>query len=121
MLNRRGQNIAEYSILIALVIAAAVAMQTYVKRGIQGRVADAVDWAPAVDLGNATAGGAGTLNFSTGQYEPYYIDNDLVRSSGSNISEDASARGQITRTFAKDTENKTGTENITAAQKRTAN
>jgi len=48
MLKRKGQNIAEYSILIALVIAAAVAMQTYIRRGVQGRMADAVDHAPGV-------------------------------------------------------------------------
>jgi hypothetical protein len=41
--DRKGQNTAEYAILIALVIAAAVAMQTYVKRGMQGRVHDASD------------------------------------------------------------------------------
>ena len=40
MLNKKGQNTAEYAILIALVIAAAVGMQTYVKRGLQARVHD---------------------------------------------------------------------------------
>ncbi len=39
--DKKGQNTAEYAILIALIIGAAVAMQTYVKRGIQGRVHDA--------------------------------------------------------------------------------
>jgi len=43
LLNKRGQSIAEYSILIALVIAAAVGIQTYVKRGWQGRAKDASD------------------------------------------------------------------------------
>ena len=42
-LNKKGQNIAEYSILIALVIAVVIGMQTYVKRGIQGRVKDGAD------------------------------------------------------------------------------
>jgi len=40
---KKGQNTAEYAIIIALVIAAAIAMQTYVKRGVQGRVHDASD------------------------------------------------------------------------------
>jgi len=40
---KKGQNTAEYAIVIALVIAAALAMQTYVKRGLQGRVHDASD------------------------------------------------------------------------------
>lgn len=43
MLNKKGQNTAEYAILIALVIAAAVGMQTYVKRGWQGRMKDTSD------------------------------------------------------------------------------
>ena len=42
-LNKKGQSIAEYSILIALVIAAAIGIQTYVKRGWQGRAKDASD------------------------------------------------------------------------------
>lgn len=41
--SRKGQNTAEYAILIALVVAAAVAMQTYVKRGAQARVKDSAD------------------------------------------------------------------------------
>ena len=62
MLNRRGQNTAEYAILIALVIAAAVAMQTYVKRSVQGGVKYTVD---------RLKSGSGAT--ATGQYEPYYL------------------------------------------------
>ena len=40
---RKGQSTAEYAIVIGLVIAAAVAMQVYVKRGIQGKVKDLTD------------------------------------------------------------------------------
>ncbi len=35
--NKKAQSTAEYAILIALVVGAVVAMQTYVKRGIQAR------------------------------------------------------------------------------------
>lgn len=113
MLNHKGQNIAEYSILIALVIAAAVAMQVYVKRGLQGRVADAVDHAPAADLGDA-----GTINFTTKQYEPYYVDTDVKRSTESDIGEAAGARGETTRTITQEKETKTGTEKITGVEQR---
>jgi Flp pilus assembly pilin Flp len=41
--NKKAQSTAEYAILIGLVVAAVVGMQTYVKRGIQGRVKDAGD------------------------------------------------------------------------------
>lgn len=35
-----GQSTAEYAILIGVVVAAAVGMQTYIKRGVQARVHD---------------------------------------------------------------------------------
>jgi Flp pilus assembly pilin Flp len=40
---KRGQSTAEYAVLIALVVAAVVGMQTYVKRGLQARMKDAGD------------------------------------------------------------------------------
>ncbi|MDP8259862.1 MAG: hypothetical protein P9L96_02510 [Candidatus Gygaella obscura] len=36
--NKKGQSTAEYAILIGLVIAAAIGMQTYVKRGMQAKL-----------------------------------------------------------------------------------
>ncbi|MFA5356896.1 MAG: hypothetical protein WC301_05800 [Candidatus Omnitrophota bacterium] len=123
MFNRKGQNIAEYSILIAIVIAAAVAMQVYVKRGIQGRVADAVDHAPDVDLtGIDMVDGAqanvGTLEFTTKQYEPYYVDTDVTRGAERTVTDTGGARGQVTKTIAKDEQTKTGKETTTAAESR---
>ena len=43
LFNRKGQNTAEYAILIGLVVAAAIGMQTFVKRGFQQRVRVAVN------------------------------------------------------------------------------
>lgn len=94
MLNRKGQNIAEYSILIALVIAAAVAMQVYVKRGIQGRVADAVDHAPEI---TDFAEKGTTLNFKTRQYEPYYVDSNAAVASTRGLTENITNNVMITR------------------------
>lgn len=100
MLNRKGQNIAEYSILIALVIAAAVAMQVYVKRGIQGRVADAVDYAPKVEvlLGVENP----NLEFTTKQYEPYYTESSGEVTSDRAYSDTLGARGQTGREITKE-------------------
>jgi len=39
----RGQSASEYALLIALVLAAFVGMQTYVKRGIQAAIKENVD------------------------------------------------------------------------------
>jgi hypothetical protein len=92
MLKRKGQNIAEYSILIALIIAAAVAMQVYVKRGMQGRIADAVDYNPTVSPDQYT-----TYNWETKQYEPYYLDANAVVSSDRTYQETLGNRGQTQR------------------------
>ena len=43
LFNRKAQSTAEYAILIGLVVGALVLIQTYVKRGIQGRFKDASD------------------------------------------------------------------------------
>ncbi|MDD5130711.1 MAG: hypothetical protein PHS66_06685 [Candidatus Omnitrophica bacterium] len=58
---KKGQSTAEYAVVIGLVIAAAVAMQVYVKRGIQGKMKDAADYNdPAATM------------LRTTQYEPNY-------------------------------------------------
>ena len=61
--NKRAQNTAEYAILISLVVAGIIAMQTYAQRALQGRVRDA-----SLFLVNATSGLG-----NTAQYEPYYL------------------------------------------------
>lgn len=71
--NKKAQNTAEYAILIALVIAAAMAIQTYVKRGLEGRVRDAV---------TKYATDTSTLG-TTKQYEPYYMKSDYTTTSDS--------------------------------------
>lgn len=43
LFRKKGQSTAEYAILIGIVIAAAVGIQTYVKRGIQAKFKDTVD------------------------------------------------------------------------------
>ena len=79
-LGKRAQTTAEYAILIALVVGAVVAMQIYVKRGIQGRVRNVVDHTGA---GGDVAGQ--TLNFTAEQYEPYYTTStaDTTQNTGS--------------------------------------
>ncbi len=43
MLGQRGQSTLEYAVLIVVIIAALIAMQVYLKRGIQGRVRESAD------------------------------------------------------------------------------
>lgn len=98
MLRKKGQNIAEYVILVALIIAAAAAMQVYIRRGLQGRMADAVDFAPSVSLGSVGANETNFLNFTTRQYEPYYQKSEANVTSDMNYVDKIAARSSINRT-----------------------
>lgn len=62
--NTKGQNTAEYALLIALVIAAILAMQQYAKNALQARVRDASRY--------MTTSGGGTTIGNTDQYMPDY-------------------------------------------------
>ena len=60
----KGQSTAEYAILIALVVAAVIAMQTFAKRALQARIKGAAEY-----LRDETSDNLG-LEL---QYEPYYL------------------------------------------------
>jgi Flp pilus assembly pilin Flp len=64
--NRKAQNTAEYALLIALVVAGVIAMQTYAQRALQARIHDVSQY-----MTNAT----GNIGNDT-QYEPYYMSSD---------------------------------------------
>jgi len=61
---QRGQSTAEYAVVIGLVVAAVLAMQVYVKRGLQGKIAGAANY--------FAVQGKGT----TKQWEPDYASSD---------------------------------------------
>lgn len=63
MKNKKAQNTAEYAILISLVVAGIIAMQTYAQRALQARVRDAGTY-----LKTETSALGATV-----QYEPYYL------------------------------------------------
>ena len=67
LFNKKAQNTAEYAILIGVIIAATIGIQTWVKRGLMGRVRDAVNHVPIA----AVVGGS-TLTFGGDQFEPGY-------------------------------------------------
>ena len=66
--NKRGQNTAEYAILISLVVAGVVAMQTYVTRALNARSYDGSKYMVAATTMN-TEGTGITGSFNTLQYE----------------------------------------------------
>ena len=90
MLKRKGQNIAEYSILITLIIVAAVGMQTYVKRGLSGRVKNVVD-----HTGSPGDVGGVALNLTGTQYTPYYEESKSEVQSHSEAKRGLSAYGGL--------------------------
>lgn len=68
MINRPGQSLGELAILLALIAAVVIGMQTYFKRGLQARYKSIVD-ASADAFTHAGEDGAIT---ALRQYEPYY-------------------------------------------------
>lgn len=64
----KGQSTAEYALLIALVVAAVIAMQTFAKRAIQARIFDASKF-----MVNETSELGSTV-----QYEPYYLSSEYA-------------------------------------------
>ncbi|MFA5144927.1 MAG: hypothetical protein WC723_02860 [Candidatus Omnitrophota bacterium] len=97
--NKKAQTTAEYAILIGLVVAALIAMQTYVKRGLQGRMKDATDTF-ATETTNLGA---------TTQYEPYYLNQASTGTSSSQQSEGITEGGGVSRT-QNATSTRTGTQ-----------
>jgi len=75
--NKKAQNTAEYAILISLVVAGIIAMQTYAQRALQGRVRGASQY-----LVNQTTEFGDQV-----QYEPYYLNKSYNVTQGSTISE----------------------------------
>ncbi len=65
--NKRAQQTAEYALLISLVVAAVVAMQTYAQRALQGRIRQG-----AIYMKNQTDTHFGTTETKL-QYAPYYL------------------------------------------------
>ncbi len=105
-LNKKAQTTAEYAILIALVIAAAVAMQTYVKRGLSGGVKFAVD--KMQKPGDA---------YNTGQYEPYYLRSGYTTTVGQYVdTEETLAGGEVERTFGAKTTERPGFQITTSTE-----
>ena len=89
LLNRNGQQTAEYAVLIAVVVGAVVAMQVYVKRSLQGKVKDVTD-----HVGDSL----GTdKNPVLSQYEPYYSDSGYDVTQAQSVNEKYLAGGKVDR------------------------
>jgi len=92
-LRRVGQSTAEYAVLLAVVAAAIISMQIYIKRGVQGRIRDLSD--QICDVSNHYEKGSTNSTFITDQ-------------SGNSVT---SYSGGVTTTYSNDITNRTGGEN----------
>lgn len=97
----RAQSTAEYAIILGVVIGAAVAMQLYVKRGLQAKISDGTDAFTGIEAtltpsdAAATTGGSVVLG-TTSQYEPYYIESSNERFQ-ENIEQEHMGSGKIVK------------------------
>jgi len=92
----RAQSVAEYSVCLALVLAAVLGMQLYVKRGLQGRYKELVDHAAK------QASSVAQLTTNPKQYEPYYVQDQFTVSQSKITNESTNYEGQTTRDFLED-------------------
>ncbi len=102
---KKAQNTAEYAILIGLIIAAATAMQTYIKRGLQGRIKGGVDYV-ATQTSELDTDATGPH----GQYEPYYLKSQFDTSSSRDVQKRESKGGSVSRNITNDTTVRKGTQ-----------
>jgi uncharacterized protein (UPF0333 family) len=61
-MTRRGQSTLEYAVVIAVVLAALLAIQVYVKRGVQGKLRSSAD-----SIGDQYSAGKTTSTYTTAQ------------------------------------------------------
>ena len=104
--SKRGQNTAEYAILIGVIVAAAIAMQVYIRRGVQARMKDAVDFTLTAD---DDAGG----NIFSGnlQYEPYYDQGSTYTTTSSGqVSEQLQIGGGVVKDSISQYTDRTGNQ-----------
>ncbi len=102
---KRGQNTAEYAILIGVIVAAAIAMQIYIRRGMQARIRDAVDYS-RLGQGNELQ------NFFSNekQYEPYYLNSSFTTTSSGAVQENMQVGGGVNRDSMSDSTSRTGNQ-----------
>jgi hypothetical protein len=105
---KKGQNTAEYAILIGVIVAAAIAMQVYIRRGMQSRIKDAVDYSKNGENNELS-------NFFTGekQYEPYYLSSNFTTAQQGDVTEALQTGGGVVRDSMSDTTSRSGNQAYT--------
>lgn len=94
--NKKGQNTAEYAVLIGLVVAVLLTMQTYVKRGIQGKMKSVSD-----DFTTE-------MKATDKQFEPGYLSSQSTQESSDYEKSTTETGGAVTREVEKKTKQAVG-------------
>jgi uncharacterized protein (UPF0333 family) len=95
-LKNRGQSTLEYAVVIAVIVAALVAMQTYIKRGMMGKLKQGAD-----DMGEQFSSHASTQNYTT---------NSVVVSTENVASAAVTAKGGLTKSTLSQNSQRYGTD-----------
>lgn len=92
-LNKRGQSTLEYGVVIAVIVAALIAMQTYIRRGMHGKLRESTD-----DIGK--------------QFSPEHTTSNYTTTSGSTSQETVTTAGRTTTQVTRGFQNVTGNETV---------
>ncbi len=113
-IGHRGQSTAEYAIVFAVVLAALVGMQIYVKRGMNARLKDASD--SSVDALWTKLGKTGTPAATDAQYEPYYASSDYDINQKASHREKVEEGGVVKKEQVDETTTRSGSQTIGVVQ-----
>lgn len=106
MKKTKAQSVIEYSICVAMIIFATIAVQHYIRRGLQGRYANMVDFTT-----NSTAEKAGVS--PNLQYEPEGIQQELNTTQSVEAKDNIVGAGKINRVILSDKSIRKGTSTET--------
>lgn len=99
LLRKKGQSTLEYAVIIAVIVGALIAMQMYIKRGVQGRLRQASD-----DIGEQFSINASTVNITT---TVTINSTEKIRPTGN-----YTGTGAFTTTVSNQTQNRSGSEDL---------
>lgn len=91
--NKRAQSILEYAVIVGVVVAGLLAMQVYIKRGLEGKLRSSAD-----DIGE--------------QYAPGNTTGSYTTVTGRSATEVTTPAGVTTNTITRGTQTKTGSETV---------
>ncbi len=85
--SKKAQSTLEYTVVIAIIVAALIAMQAYIKRGVQGKLKQSTD-----DIGDQFSPTTSTSNYTTA------TGNTQVESVHGGVTRTDITRGQQSKT-----------------------